>query len=141
MMTNAAAHSSAEPMIALPVRRMVASVAASAGGALALWTIAALAAGQRVLAEGAAGAGLVLAVGLLSIAAMRPWKARPVSTWTSLWLAALVGRLVVTPAAAWLLYSAAPLAPTPFLLAVGVTYVIVQVSEAAAVALHLKRIA
>ncbi len=140
-MHHAAAHNPAEPTIALPALRMAASVAGSAAGAFALWTIAALAAGERVIAEGAAGTGVVLVVGLVGIAALRPWKARPVSTWTSLWLAGTIGRLIVTPLAAWLIYSAAPLALTPFLLAVGASYVIVQLSEAAAVALHLKRVA
>ncbi len=139
-MSPAAAHTSAEPTIALPALRMVAAIVASAVGAAVLWTIAALVTGERVIGEGAAGAGVVLVVGVLGVVAIRPWKVRPVSAWTSLWLAAMVGRLVLTPLAAWLVYSAAPLEMAPFMLAVAASYVIVQLTEAAAVALHLKKV-
>jgi len=130
-----------EPVAALPARRMVLTVTASTLATIAAWAaVTALLGRTETIAPAAAGAALVAGVSILSLLAIRPWKPREMGTWANLWLAALVGRLLLTPAFAYLLYSAAPLSLTPLMLSVGVTYVIVQISEAAALAAHLKQV-
>ena len=63
------------------------------------------------------------------------------SEWATMWLAATVLRLLLTPVAAYVLYSAAPLSLTPLMLSVGGTYLVVLLVEAAFLALHVKRVA
>jgi hypothetical protein len=145
-MTTPSAQSQ-EPTLALPTRRMLLAIAAASvatvlGWAALGWTaVASVAMPQReVLVAGASGAAVVAAVSITGVLVIRPWRTRAVSAWTTAWLAAMVLRLVVTPAVAYVLYSATALSLTPLMLSVAVTYVIVQVSEAAAVALYLKRV-
>ncbi len=137
---------SGEPFIALPTRRLLLAVCAAAAATALMWAVVATAIGPigqnpgPQIVEGAAGAAVVAVVGILGVLLIRPWKKRAMSSWTTMWLAATVMRLLLTPALAYLLYSAAPLSLTPLMLSVAVTYVIVQSSEAAALALHLKRV-
>ncbi len=140
-MPASAAHSQ-EPTLPLPTRRMLLTVAvASAATTLAWIAVASVVMPRReILATGAAGAAVVAAVSALGVLVIRPWRTRTVSAWTTAWLGATVLRLVVTPVVAYVLYSATALSLTPLMLSVAVTYVVVQVSEAAAVALHLKRV-
>ena len=131
-----------EPIITLPIGRMVGSIV----GLSALTYVGWLAVvwlgrfGAEAVAAGLAGAALVAAVGVAAALLMRPWRPRPVSSWVTWWLAGIVGRLLVTPVVAYLLYSATPLSGTPLLLSVATTYVIVQCGEAAVLALHIKRV-
>ena len=130
-----------EPVTALPALRMVVTVIGAGLATIAGWAaVTALTGRTATIMSAAAGATLVTGVSTLSLLAIGPWKSREIGTWANLWLAALVGRLLLTPALAYLLYSATPLSLTPLMLSVGVTYVVVQVSEAAAVAASLKRI-
>ena len=92
------------------------------------------------MAAGPAGAGLVMAVGFLVVVLMQPWRSRLVGDWVNIWFAGIIGRLLITPGAAYLLYSATPLSGPPLLLSVATSYVIVQITEAAVLSLHLKRI-
>jgi len=120
---------------------MVITVIASAVATIAGWSaVTALTGRTSTITAAAAAATLVAGISILSLVVIRPWKPREMGTWANLWLAALVGRLLLTPALAYLLYSATPLSLTPLMLSVAVTYVIVQISEAAALAAHLKRI-
>ncbi len=120
---------------------MVITVIASAVATIAGWSaVTALTGRTSTITAAAAAATLVAGISILSLVVIRPWKPRAMGTWANLWLAALVGRLLLTPALAYLLYSATPLSLTPLMLSVAVTYVIVQISEAAALAAHLKRI-
>ncbi len=130
-----------EPTFTLPTGRLLVTVCAVAAAAAAAWTfVTALLGPPDTIAAGFAGATVVAVVTIGSVLAIRPWKRRPVSAWTTLWLAALIGRLVLTPAIAYLLYSATPLGLMPLMLSVAVAYVVVQISEAAALASSLKRI-
>ncbi len=130
-----------EPVTTLPTARMVITVIASAVATIAGWSaVTALTGRTSTITAAAAAATLVAGISILSLVVIRPWKPRAMGTWANLWLAALVGRLLLTPALAYLLYSATPLSLTPLMLSVAVTYVIVQISEAAALAAHLKRI-
>ena len=131
-----------EPIIALPVGRLLAAIIGAAAvttlGWLAVVRVAGLDGGVTV--AGVAGAALVVVTSAAIALAMRPWRSRPVGSWANLWLGALVARLLLTPALAYLLYSAAPLSGTPLLLSVATTYVIVQLSEAVVLALHIKSV-
>lgn len=87
---------------------------------------------------GAAAVGIVAALGVL---VMTPWKHREIADWMTLWLAATVFRLLVTPLAVYLLYSAASpaLATTPLVLSVASTYFVTLLVEAAILASHIRR--
>ena len=133
--------SAREPVTSLPTRRMVIIVIGAGLATIAGWAaVTALTGRTGTITSAAAGAALVTAISTLSLLAIGPWKAREMGTWANLWLAALVGRLLLTPPLAYLLYSATPLSLTPLMLSVAVTYVVVQISEAAALAAHLNRI-
>ena len=129
-----------EPTIALPTGRMVVTVGVLATATAAVWmAVTALLGRPADLAAGPAGATLVAGITIAGVLAMRPWKTRPIGDWMTWWLAALVGRLLLTPLLAYLLYSATPFGLVPLMLSVAVTYVIVQVGEASALAVYLKR--
>ena len=130
-----------EPVTTLPAGRLVKTVVVATIAALAAWSLVVAATGRiPTIVPAAAGATLVAAISILSLVVIQPWKPRAVGTWANLWLAALVGRLLLTPPLAYLLYSATPLSLTPLMLSVAATYVIVQISEAAALAAYIKRI-
>ena len=130
-----------EPLTTLPTWPMVVTVIASGLATVSAWSAVTELTGRTPTLKAAAdGATLVAGITTLSLLAIGPWKTRAMGTWANLWLAALVGRLLLTPALAYLLYSATPLSLTPLMLSVGVTYIIVQISEAAALAAHLNRI-
>ena len=133
---------SKEPSISLPISKMllaifVSSLATSLGWMLVV-KLGDFKAGT--MAAGLAGAGLVMGTGFLVVVLMKPWRSRPVGDWANIWLAGTIGRLLITPGAAYLLYSATPLSWSPLLLSVAMSYVIVQISEAAVLSLHLKSI-
>jgi hypothetical protein len=131
-----------EPLAVLPTRRMLVTIACASLAAAGAWALVVSATGRPGLVrEGAAGAALVALVSSGSALAIRPWRARAMGAWAGPWLGGIVARLLLTPALAWLIYSAAPLGLVPLMLSVAVAYVAVQISEAAAVALHLKRLA
>lgn len=128
-----------EPVTALPTRRLLATVVVAALAAAGAWALAVIAAGRpEIVREGVAGATLVALVSAGSVLAIRPWTARALGDWAGPWLGGMLLRLLLTPAVAWLVYSAAPLSLVPLMLSVAVTYITVQISEAAAVALYLK---
>jgi hypothetical protein len=70
----------------------------------------------------ASGAATAAAVALLGTFILRPAVARPASDWMTLWLAATVVRLLLTPLAALLLYSALSPPGRGFLLSVAGSY-------------------
>ncbi len=133
--------SAREPVTSLPTRRMVTIVIVAVLTTIAGWSVVTALTGRTwTIPAAASGATLVAGITIGSLVAIQPWKTRAMGTWANLWLAALVGRLLLTPALAYLLYSATPLSLTPLMLSVAVTYIIVQISEAAALAAHLNRI-
>ncbi len=137
-------HSTAsrEPNISLPTTRMLLAIFLSSLAACLAW-MAVVKLGDfepGTMAAGPAGAGLVMVIGFLVVVLMQPWRSRLVGDWVNIWLAGIIGRLLITPAAAYLLYSATPLSGSPLLLSVATSYVIVQIGEAAVLSLHLKRL-
>ncbi|MHC4127352.1 MAG: hypothetical protein ACYTE6_01485 [Planctomycetota bacterium] len=133
---------SREPSLALPTWRMLLTIAAGSVVTMAAWAVVArlVAPRREVLVAGAAGVAVVVTVSVLAVLVIRPWRIRPVGDWINWWLGAMVLRILLTPTVAYLLYSATALSLTPLMLSVAATYVVVQVSEAAAVAHHLKRV-
>ncbi len=133
---------SKEPTIALPTGRMVGSIVGLSTLTAVGWLVVVWAGGfgTKTGTAGLAGAAVVAVVGVAAALMMRPWRPRLVSWWVSWWLGGILVRLLVTPAAAYLLYSATSLSGTPLLLSVATTYVIVQCGEAAVLALHIKRV-
>jgi hypothetical protein len=121
---------------------MLLTIAGASAAAYGLWAAVAsqVAPGPDALEAGAAGTAVVTAVSLLGLLVIRPWRTRPVTAWMNWWLGAMVLRILLTPAAGFLLYSATALSLTPLMLAVASAYVVVQVSEAAVVAHYLKRV-
>jgi hypothetical protein len=131
-----------EPSLTLPTGRMLLTAAAASAAAFGLWAAAAsrIAPGREVLMAGGAGTAVVAVVSVVAVLIMQPWRTRPITAWMNWWLGALVLRILLTPAAGFLLYSATALSLTPLMLAVATAYVAVQVSEAAVVAHYLKRV-
>ena len=131
-----------EPIIALPTARMIGSIVGLSSLTAAVWLVVVWIGGFGAAAgtAGLAGAAVVTVVSVAASLMMRPWRPRLLSWWVSWWLGGILVRLLVTPAAAYLLYSATSLSGTPLLLSVATTYVIVQCGEAAVLALHLKRV-
>lgn len=133
---------SKEPNISLPTSKMLFAIIMSSLATCLGWMLVVKLGDFKAgtMAAGPAGAGLVMAVGILVVVLMRPWRRRLLGDWVNIWLAGIIGRLVITPGAAYLLYSATPLSWSPLLLSVATSYVIVQIGEAAVLSLHLKRI-
>jgi|SRR5688572_926670 len=130
-----------EATFALPTLRLLMSVALSAALSGAGWVAVTLALGQPVDVQwaGVMGAGVVLVVCLLGVLAMAPWRARPTSTWMTLWLAGTVLRMLAAPALTFLLYSATPLNAVALTLAVAVAYLIVLLTETVTIAHSVSR--
>lgn len=133
---------SAEARIALPTMNLLGLIAIavllvtgswSAGVAIGPW-------GSAEFIAGMAGIGIAAAIANAGIFIMTPWKKRPIADWMNMWLLATIFRMLGTPTAAYLLYSAASPALTakPFGLAVALTYIVTLFVEAAALAKHLK---
>ena len=61
------------------------------------------------------------------------------SAWISCWIGGSILRLLLIPAATYLLYSATSLNATALALSVGLTYVVTLFAEAAVLALHVQR--
>lgn len=94
---------------------------------------------QDAALTGLMGAIVVAAVAAVSVVAMTPWKRRPMADWMSWWLAGTVVRLLVTPACAFLLYSAARLEAEPLALSVATAYLVTVLTETAVLARHVGR--
>ena len=88
--------------------------------------------------EGLYGTAVTLAVTLVGLLIMGPWKTRSIESWMSFWLGATVLRLLSTPVVAYLLYSATSRSLTPFMLSVAISYLVILFSEAGVLALSVK---
>jgi hypothetical protein len=76
------------------------------------------------------GAGLAVALSLASLLIMAPWTRRSISTWMSFWLGGTVFRLLLTPIATYVLYSATSLSGRDLGWSVATAYLAVLFSEA-----------
>ncbi len=130
-----------ELVLAWPGWRLIGTIAGVAALSASAW-LAAPRLGPwdaEVAVAGVAGAVLVGALAIVVLLAVWPWKMRPMSTWMNLWLGGTVLRLLLIPAATYLLYSATSLSATALALSVGLTYVLTLFAEAAVLALYVRR--
>lgn len=136
------AASANEPTFTLPVGRLLSAIALAAGLSGSVWVAVTLLLRKPADVQwaGLVGAGVVLIVAVLGVLAMAPWRARPASTWMTLWLAGMVIRMLAAPALTFLLYFAAPLNAVALTLAVAVAYLIVLLTETATIAHHVSRV-
>lgn len=140
------ADAKSEPVVSLPTMWLL--IAVVGGGAITVgaWSAAIAAgpwAGEQWL-PGTLGIAIVTIVALLGVLVMSPWVERPVTVWMSAWLGATVFRLLLTPLAVWLLYSALPesLAAQGWkglAIAVALSYLIILAFESFVLAGYLRR--
>lgn len=130
-----------EPLISLPTGRLLVAVIGACATSTAAWLgVVSLGAwGREVLMAGPVGALAVAVTGVAGVVVMTPWKTRDMITWWTMWLAATVLRLLLTPVAAFLLYSATPLSPEALCLAIAASYFLALMAEAAIIARHVHR--
>ena len=130
-----------EPWLTLPTVSMVAAIAGCCAAAAGLWVAGSLALGYsgEIAATGAFGAAMVLVLGTLGYVLIFPWMAKPASTAMLLWLTADVLSMLMTLAAAYLLYSATFIQSHPLLLGVALAYVVTLLGKVALVALHMRK--
>ncbi len=122
-----------EARITLPTRAMI-CVAVGCPAIAALGWLAASFVGTWGLSgrvPGLLGIAASAAVSLLVVAAIRPWKPRPILVWGGVLIAASTGRIVVTIGICLLLYSAARLPAGPLLIGAMAGLVPVLVGETA----------
>ena len=131
-----------EPIIALPIGRMVGSIVGLSGLTYVGWLAVVWLGGFGIdaVAAGLAGSALVAAVGVAAALLMRPWRPRPVSSWMTWWLAGIVGRLLVTPVVAYLLYSATSLSGTALGLAIVFSYFLALLAEWVVLDRHINKV-
>ena len=130
-----------ELVLAWPGWRLIGTIAGVAALSASAW-LAAPRLGPwdaEVAVAGVAGAVLVGALAIVVLLAVWPWKMRPMSTWMNLWLGGTVLRLLLIPAATYLLYSATSLSATALALSVALTYLLTLFAEAAVLALYVRR--
>ena len=130
-----------ELVLAWPGWRLIGTIAGVAALSASAW-LAAPRLGPwdaEVAVAGVAGAVLVGALAIVALLVVWPWKVRPMSTWMNLWIGGTVLRLLLIPAATYLLYSATSLSATALALSVALTYLLTLFAEAAVLALYVRR--
>lgn len=120
-----------QPAIALPTGPLLATMLGTSLLTGGLFALASWALGRDEAAAGLAAAAVVAFCTIAGLLAIAPWKRRPLQMWLSAWLGQMLLRLALMAVTTWLLYSATSLAAMPLALAVGVTYLVTVVSEAA----------
>jgi hypothetical protein len=136
-----AAHMPTEKKIALPTAVLLWTVCGSGALIGAGWTLGA-AIGKwptDVQFAGLAGGAIVAMVGGLGVLIMKPWKTRPIGDWMTMWLAATVLRVFLTPTLTFLLYSSARLNAFTLTLSVASAYLVVLLAEAFVLARYVER--
>ena len=131
-----------EPTMTMPTARLIGAIALGAVLSCGLW-MAAVAAGpwsREAIFAGPYGAGTVLLIGLLGVLVMSPWRPRAMLDWWTMWLAATVLRLLLTPVAGYLLYSATSLALEPLFLSIAASYFVTLLTEVAVLQRHVNRV-
>lgn len=84
------------------------------------------------------GSTAALLVSVPLLVAIQPWKVRAAGTWATIWLATMVGRLLLTPVVGLLVYSATHVRTDVFLLSLAGAYL---ASLAAEVAISARSVA
>lgn len=125
-----------EPTMRFPTGRLLGAAALGGAAGVAGVYLASLVPNWDVSFNIAAviGAGLVVVIATLATLVMTPWVRRPMSAWMTMWLAGTVMRLLLTPLAAVLLYSATTPDRTTFGLSIGLSYLLALLIEAGVLA-------
>lgn len=125
-----------EPTMRFPTARMLGAVVLGGAAAVGVMYLAALVPNWRIVfsADVIWGAVVVVAVAAVTTLAMTPWMQRPMSSWMTMWLGGTVMRLLLTPVAGFLLYSAALPDRTAFGLSIGLSYLLTLLAEAGVLA-------
>lgn len=94
--------------------------------------------------SGMMGIGMVAVMSFLGVMVMTPWRKRAMADWMTMWMGGTVFRLLGTPIAAYVLYSAFSAEPLrlsakPLAVSVAIAYMIALFVEAAVVSTYLKR--
>ena len=135
--------STGETPHALPTRLLLWTIVAGVLVVAGLWSAIVTIGpwGREAFTSGMAGIGLTAIMILVGVLVMTPWKPRLSMDWMTMWLGGTVFRILATPVAAFVLYSAASpwLAMKPFGLSVAVTYLVALFTEAAVLTQHFRR--
>ena len=141
-MTTATIMTEPEATMTMPTTRLVGAVVVGSALSCGLW-MAAVAAGpwsREAVLAGPFGAATVLVVALVGVMVMTPWRPRAMLDWWTMWLAATVLRLLLTPVAGYLLYSATSLALEPLCLAIAASYFVTLLAEVTVLQRHVNRV-
>jgi len=128
-----------EPAITLPTGLLIGAVLGTAVLASSGWVVVTRLGGWAadVQVAGLAAGAVVALTGVLGTLVMKPWRARPISWWTTMCMVGMVTRLILTPALTFVLYSAVSLNAAALSLSVALAYLLVVVAEAAVLAGHV----
>ena len=131
-----------ETTMTMPTTHLVGAVVFGPLLACGLWMaiVAAGPWGREAVVAAPYGAATVLLVGLLGVLVMSPWRRRAMLDWWTMWLAATVLRLLLTPLAGYLLYSATSLDLEPFFLSIAASYFVTLLVEVAVLRRHVDRV-
>lgn len=137
-MTNHAEQTVALPT--LPVLAVTWWACALTAGMTALGAVL-FTAGENRYAEILLGAMTVAGVSTITLLALRPWRPKTLFHWPMVWMAGHFLRLVLTPAAGLLLYSATPYGGLWFWLAIVFAYLAMLAGETRVYAHTMNRLA
>lgn len=130
-----------ELRVSLPTRALFLGVTAASLAVAGLWA-AVVGLGpwdKTAFTTGLVGAAIMGVLALNGVLIMTPWKPRAFADWMTVWLAATVFRMLVTPSIVFLIYSATSetLPAKPLGLSVALTYMATLFVEAAIIARHM----
>jgi hypothetical protein len=131
----------AEPRLSLPTSALLWGVVVASLLVAGLWSTA-MAIGpwsSMDFTTGLLGIGIMMILAVAGVLVLSPWRQRAIADWMTMWLAATVFRLLVTPVFVYLIYSAASvsLPAKPLGLSVALTYLATLFIEAAIIARHV----
>lgn len=134
--------SNQEPSIILPTQKLLFAVIAACSIVSALWILITWILGSErlIILAGPVGACIVLTTSSLGVLVMNPWKSREISMWGTMWLAATVLRLLLTPSLTFLLYSATTFQGPALGLAVVSSYFAALMAEWVVLERHISKI-
>ncbi len=130
------------PAISLPTGMLIIAVLAACSLVSVIWTGIAWQAGwgNQVIISGPVGGAAVALTGILAILVMTPWRPRDMGMWMTMWMAATVLRLLLTPALTYLLYSATSLSGMALGLAIVTSYFLALMAEWVVLDRHINKV-
>ncbi len=130
------------PAIVLPTGMLITAVLAACSIVSVFWIGIAWQMGwdNQVIIAGPVGGAAVALTGILGVLIMTPWRPRDMGMWMTMWMAATVLRLLLTPALAYLLYSATSLSGTALGLAIVFSYFLALLAEWVVLDRHINKV-